>query len=494
MAGNSNNAGLSDGRVHGTVYHKRDRRVNDIIRRCRKSEIINLFNIDCCMLFQVGAAHVQFDMLQNNRPYLLLDGTAEGVFLPAKLGLMFPNRCDQLDFRKDYEVASCITYALSDLEIATLANNGLFNNDWSCQGRLIGATLEIPCKIDYYAVANTPVTFIEIQDRLSLHTSTMMTGYKSLVATFLPYSAQKHNEERRGTIREGAKFDMSGSEIRRRGLYDTKAVGFQSDAAARTMSGGASFVEMAQARINARLKAQMEKADVLGVKPDANKAAATAEQVAKAVDDIRGQTDGSRKRAEKTASDIGTVTPPSVLDARLNDMQQRMVYAGAQSIPVQVAPVDAKPLVQPKPTGRNDEIMTTPTTDVSGEPAAPAAPAEGAETVKALDNRIHDSTIAAEKTASDIVSKALSRKEKLAARAAQRRAAADQQARAVAEAARDEESKGMTERDPDAVTKVTDEQGETQTAPKQGGEKKNLSGDAISQDVDFDKMLKDMGL
>ena len=42
-----------DDRIHGTVLHKPDRRVNEIVRKHSKSDIINLFNIDCCMLFRV---------------------------------------------------------------------------------------------------------------------------------------------------------------------------------------------------------------------------------------------------------------------------------------------------------------------------------------------------------------------------------------------------------------------------------------------------------
>ncbi len=509
----ANQTARKDRRIHSAVYHKRDSRVNDIIRRCRKSEIINLFNIDCCMLFRVEQAHVQFDMLQNNRPYLLFDGKAEGVFLPEKMGLLFPNSCDQLDFLEDRPVDAAVTYALSDLEIATLANNGLFNNDWSCQGRVLGSVLEIPCKIDYYAVANTPITFIEIQDRLSLHTSTMLTGYKSLVAAFLPYQAQKHNEERRGEIREVPKFDMTGAEIRKRGLYDTKAVGFDADPSTRSMAGGASFVEVAQARIKARLQKQMEKGNVLGTGPSDPKQ--VADHVTKTVEEIKGQAEGARKRAENEALDIGTQTPPATLDARLNDMVQRMVYAGGQAIPVQVPPVAEQPLVPPKQVDQNDSVMTTPTTKVSdirtaaavtADTVAEAAAAEKAVSgsgaddartrIEKLDSKVHDGADAAKAVAGDIGKALTTRKDRLAARRAAKEAAMRQQSEAIAAAAKDEESKGLRSREPDAVTEVRDEStGQTQSAPKQGAEKKNLDGDILSGDgVDIDALIKELGL
>lgn len=495
----------ADGRIHSAVFHKRDSRVNDLIRQKRKSEIINLFNIDCCMLYRVEAAHMQFDALQNHRPYIQFDGQAEGVFLPAKMGLLFPNACDQLDFRTDYPVPSVLTYSLSDLEIATLAGNGLFNNNWSCQGRIIGSLLEIPCKVDYYAITGTPITFIEIQDRLSLHTSTMKTGYKSLVSAFLPYAAQKHNEEMRPQLREYARFDRDGSQIRQRGTYDTKAVGFAADPASRTSAGGADFVAAAQARISQRLKDQMSKGDVLGV--GAKKG--VDDNVSRTVDAIRAKTEEARRSAERDAEEMGTRTQASVLDARLNDMTQRMVYAGAQEIPVEVAPLDVKPLVAPKQPGQNDTVMTAPLTKTDAvQPAATDTnkkPDKALETdpakkamIESVDSRVHDAVLAANDTAASIVSAAKTRKERLAARRAVRDAARAQQASAIDSAAKDEAGKGLDSREPDIKRPSgTDaaRKPEVKAVQAQAPASKKEDGKGVEFDqVDLDQLIREAGL
>lgn len=472
-----------DNRIHSAVYHKRDRRVNDIIRRCRKSEIISLFNIDCNMLFRVDSAHIQFDMFQNYRPYILFAGKADGVFLPASTGLLFPNACDQLDFRDDYPVEAGVTYALSDLEIATLANNGLFNGDWSCQGRIIGSVLEIPCKVDYYAVANTPITFIEIQDRLSLQTSTMKTGYKTLVAAFLPYAAQKHNEERHAELVEPGKFDRDSSEIRKRALYDINPVGFDASPSTRTMAGGASFVEVAQARIKARLAEQMSKADALGVQ-----ASGTAKEVAAAVETIRSQSSEERARTVRNAEESGARVPAATLDARLNDMMQRMVYAGAQQIPVAQPKVKAEPLA-PKDT--DNRTMDRPLNDPAkiGMPASPDAKGE----IDRHGEAIRQAVPSARDTG-EAIGKALgkTRQEKMAERRRAKAAQADAIRQGMSEAGRAEAAKGLTDRDADVKVEIVDPKtGEKQETAV--GEKKNLEGDILGGEVDIDELLRQMG-
>lgn len=477
----------ADNRTHSAVYHKRDRRVNDIIRRCRKSDIISIYDIDCCMLFRVEQAHMEFDVTQNHRPYILFGGKAEGVFLPEKLGLLFPNMCDQLDFRNDYPVDAGMQYALSDLEIATLANNGLFNSDWSCQGRIIGALLEIPCKVDYSAVAGTPITFIEIQDRLSMKTSTMKTGYKTLVTAFLPYQAQKHNDERHASLVEGKAFDKSTSEIRRRSLYDTPAVGFGADSRTSGIQGGATFVEAAQARIQARLKEQMDKADILGTQKAAGQKV-VGDTVSETVKSIQSQLDAQRSKAIQDADEAGTKLQTSVLDARLNDMSQKMIYAGAGEIPVAEAKAEAKSLAEPKPVGQNDETMCRPYTDLVGAPAMEDA----VDKIDGMRQRMHEAVASAEETA-EAVTKTLSRKEKLAQRRAERSAVAARAREAINKAATEEAAKGLDKRDVDRTAEIKDEQ--TGELKREVLEKKDLEGDILSEKgVDIDDVIRGMGM
>lgn len=480
-----------DDRIHGTVLHKPDRRVNEIIRQHKKSDIINLFNIDCCMLFRVDQAHVQFDMFQNYRPYILFDGFIEGVFLPKKLGLLFPNRCDQLDFREDFPVPSKMTYMLSDTEIAVLAGNGLFNRDWSCQGRIINSVLEIPCRIDYYAVQRTPLTFIEVQDRLDIRTSTMQTGYKTLAAAFLPYASQKHNLEQRVALMEGAKFDPNESEIRRRGQYEGQPVGFNPSDGVPQMDQGASFVEVAQARIRERLNRQMHTGDVLGVKKqDGSKEKIVANNIAGAVRQVQERTAAEKERIKQDASQRGTQARISDIDAKLEDMAVRMIYAGASAIPVETPPIKAEPLVSgPAP----DPGPETP----DGSRAVPGD--DPPDRVAHHDAKLHHAAADARNVAKDAaasIQKARSRQEKLAERRAAKAAAQAEQARIKAAM----EKEAVTKDDVKAAGAVPvvspgskDGSGRpirASASTSQG----QLKDDILSGGVDIDKMFEDLGV
>jgi hypothetical protein len=408
------NAVVTDNRTHSTVFHKGDSRVNDIIRHHKKSEIIRLYDIDCTMLFRVESANVQFDMFQNFRPYIVFKGNAEGVFLEERTGLLFPNRCDQLDFRQDHRVPVQIEYLLADVELATLASNGLFNSDYSCQGRIMGNVLEIPCKIDYYAIVNTPLTYIEIQERMNLKTSTRRTGYKTLVASFLPYAAQKRNiDERPKLVKPSIKGD-SKSAIRQRDLYESKAVGFNTSPSQRTMAMGADFIEVAQSRIQQRLQDAMQQGNILDVE-----VAATSNQIVGAVQHITNKQKEQKAAViaahDGSASDINRAE----LDAKLNDMATRMVYAGANTIPVNVASIQAKPLVEAKPVNKNDEIMIRPLTEVQSTVGSNATSEDSSNVIETKTDGMHEQVFETDAVAGDIT-KTLDRKKKLMDRRQQR--------------------------------------------------------------------------
>lgn len=504
----------NDNRIHSTVYHKSDFRVNDIRRRCKKSDVISLYNIETMMLFRVEMAQMQFDMLNNHRPYILFQGKAEGVFLPESTGLLFPNQCDQLDFRTDFQVDAAITYELADVELATLAGNGLFNYDWSCQGRVIGSLLEIPCLIDYYAIANTPITFIEIQNRLNLTTSTRKTGYKTLVATFLPYSAQKHNAEAYPKLITAGEYNRDDSEIRKRAQYDSKVVGFKSEAI--NPRNAKSFVESAQARIEQKLRDQMEKANVLETN-----AAQTSKQITDAVDVIKAQAEKAKKQtlfeAEGNVSRLDVAT----LDARLNDMKTRMIYEGAQAIPVEIPEIQAQSLALHKAPGENDRTMTEPTTQVTLTPDAileanknienaeniaksqsdvqSDKPENNAETESATaqidkhDDNIRQSVMDSEAVASDVKGKVLSRKDMLAQRRRQAIQAQKTQQQMI-QAGEDEAKKGLTNREADIeildAKKAAKQESKPVDAPKP--KIKNQGDDILNNDIDIDSLINEI--
>lgn len=485
-----------DDRIHGAVLCKSDPRASAIIGQHSKGDIINLYNIDCEMLFRVDQAHMQFDMLQNYRPYILFAGYAEGVFLPKKMGLLFPNRCDQLDFRDDYKVPVQLTYALSDTEIAVMAGNGLFNRDWSCQGRILSSVLEIPCKIDYAAVARTPLTFVEIQDRLSMHTSTMQTGYKTLVSAFLPYQAQKHNLEERAAILDGPSVSRDDLEVRRRIQYEGAQVGFGAGDDIPSLAKGASFVDVAQARIRQRLKDQMEKGDVLGVKPDDGRSKnpeKTADDVAEAVRAIQQKTASERKRLMDEAAQRGIETHVSDIDAKLDDMAARMIYAGAEAIPLKTPGLRSEPLVKGPAPGLRPGAMDGPLSEkIPGEDSSP-------EDIEARDARVHQSAAAAAEAVTDIagtikgVKERKTRQQILAERRAARAAQADHsKVREAMEAEGTVDDSVKAVRHPsEAAPAKTPGKPRTASASAATGAVKD---DILTTEIDIDEMMKGIGV
>ena len=472
-----------DDRIHSVVYHKLDPRVTNIIRQHKKSDIINLYDIDCCMLFRVEQAHMQFDMFQNYRPYILFQGQADGVFLPKKMGLLFPNACDQLDFRTDRAVPVEMTYALSDTEIAVMAGNGLFNNGWSCQGRVIGSVLEIPCKVDYAAIARTPLTFIEIQNRMAFHTSTMQTGYKTLVSAFLPYAAQKHNVEHQAAIVEGPSFHMGESEIRRRTAYEPKPVGFGAESGSEVVAKGADFVASAQSRIKQKLAREMAKSDVLGIRETVaarHDGAAVADNIAKSVAAVREKTNAERERALKEAEQAGIKVRVSDIDAKLNDMASRMVLAGASQIPIEQAKLKAETILPDQPSELPPEVMTD--------------PIRSAEMVRDKDDKIHHAVADAEQTAGSISgdlkqAKSKTRQQLLAERRARKAKIAENVGKAMEEAGKIMPGDGKSQDTgpaPDSKT-AGPRVSRTASASKQGT---SADGDILAGNVDIDEILK----
>ena len=468
----------NDGRMHSTVYNKRDPRLNNLLRRFRKSDIIKIYDIDCLMLFRVMKGNMQFDMINNYKPFMLFEGNIEGVYLDPRSGLLFPNNCDQLDFRSDFQVDSQVEYDLNELEISVLAKNGLHHHDYELQGKAFGHILEIPCKIDYFAIARTPITFIAVHDQFNIRTSTAKTGYKTLVSTFIPYDLQRHNLEEHAKIVDAPVFDANKTAIRQRDIYDTKPVSFENPPSTRPREYGADFVEVATSRMQERLQSGMSKGDSMGTinnKP------------MKAVDDIvkviEMQSEKQRANAVYNVEGDASKIDAAELDSKLNDMANRMIMTAANSIPVKVDPIADESLVKHKLPNQNDETMTTPITkvkDVVGEVGYVDSD-QAKENIDQKTEDVHDMVQEAEKTAEDIANKALSRKEKLELRRKQK----EMQKQAIIQAGKEDFDKK-----PDAA--IT-EKNSSMVGGKQSAKSKldaELKNDILnSENLDFDALL-----
>ena len=259
------------------------------------------------------------------------------------------------------------------------------------------------------------------------------------------------------------------------------------------MADGASFVEVAQSRIQKRLRDQMAKANMFGT-PAAGE---TAKAVADAVTSIKEQTDKARKKEVQQTEDAGHKVEQATLDARLNDMASKMIYAGAEVIPVDRPKVDAKSLAEPKAPGRNDDVMTSPTTDVTKKPGTDRMD-DPVSVIDDLNDRIHSAAHDAESDAAAAVAavkdvkRTLSRKDRLAQRRAEQQARLRQQQDAMTTAGKEEAGKGLEHRDADVEVKVENKvTGKVETRVQ---EKKSLDGDIISTDVDIDALAREMGL
>ncbi len=394
---------FNDGRIHSAVFDRRDPKLNDLIHRFKKSELMTIYDVDCTMLMRVRGAYVQFDMNENHRPYLIMYGNAEGVYLEPKTGLLFPNGCDQLDFRPDYPVETQVNYDLNDIEIATLATNGLYHNDYSLQGKVIGNLLEIPCRIDYSAIANTPITYIRIHDQYAIQTNTKQSGYKTMVATFLPYDLQRHDVEEHAKVIHISKMDDKKSLIRQRDAFEMQALQFQEPVRHSKQSEGADFVKVAQDRMTERLRDSMSKGDVLGT----NTGNKTAANIVDTLTMIKNQENTEKRNALLNADNDPDKVDGAGLSEKMSDMAQRVVYAGAENISVDPGKIPAEPLVDKKKPGKNDARMTSPVTDTKT--------ADASNIIEDKSQEMHGKVFDAEETAKDIVTK-LSRKDKLAQR------------------------------------------------------------------------------
>ena len=461
----------NDGRMHSAIYNKRDPRLNAIIRRYKKDDILKLYDVDCTMLMRIGTAFVDFDMYRNHRPYIKFSGGVEGVYLEPQTGLLFPNGADQLDFRTDYPVYSGVEYELSDLEIATLANNGLFNDDYVCQGEFLNNIIEIPCKIDYFAIKNTPITFIGIHDQYNIKTSTRKTGYKTLVATFLPYNMQKHNEE--DQIKPmPKKADDERTAIRQRDRYQSKDIEFTSEVSDRTMLEGADFVEVAQSRIQRKLQGAMSSGDIMKT----NDPRAASKDIVDTVRNIQKQTQAVRD-SELNSSEYGINRVDVVnVDAKINDMANRMAYAAANSREVNVEPIGDISLTDQKPVNKNDETMVSPITKID---VTKASHDQAVDAIEQHSNDIHQNMFDTDKVADDIVAKTLSRKEKLALRKKQRQKVQEEVIKA-----------GMM----DAADRVADDNtgGHAHDKPtaKEQLDNERLKNDIVGKkDIDYDEII-----
>lgn len=472
-----------DGRRHSVVYNKQDARINDIIKRYKKADIIKLYDIDCHMLLRVKAAYPQFDMTENYRPYITLVGEIEGVFLDEKTGLLFPNGCDQLDFRTDYKVNAKVNYKLADIEISTFSANGIYHSDYSCQGRIINSLLEIPCKIDYFAIMNTPITYVNVQSQYDINTSTRRTGYKTFAAAFLPYNVQKHDlEDHPKLLTVAPKIDEKSS-IRQRNFYDSKAFSFTNAPSGRSMATGADFVEVAQSRIQQRLQHIMAKGDILETHgPD------TTVDITNAVNTIKAESDKVRKNSMIDFEHDSSKVDHVALDGKINDMAIRMSYSAGNEIPVEVAPLGVDSLVDAKAERTNDTRMDEPITDV---PRSVGELNGETGTISDKEDAVRGNIFNAEETATNIV-KTLSRKEKLLARRQQR----EQQVQRMQQAGQEEAAIDMNDKrksgsEVGLPEDTKDEKtGETKSASKL---QEVLKDDILAGEVDIDKIITELG-
>ena len=260
------------------VFNKNDRRMYSILKKVSKKDIIKIYDIDVMLLFRLRNVYSDVDYADNYRPYTIMNGEIEGVFLDPKKNLLFPNHCNQLDFRKDFPVYATITYDLQDNEIGVLSRIGMFHNGFEFQGKPLNSVLEIPWKIDYYAISNTPITYIDIQDQYHIVTNSKKTGYTTLMSMFTPFDKQAaYILGQQNAKNKEFEFTPINQLLRERENTDKslKVTDIsKSNDIIRDKEEAASFVERANRRIQDKLNDTMKSGDVFKSNKRINKSTA----------------------------------------------------------------------------------------------------------------------------------------------------------------------------------------------------------------------------
>ena len=267
---------MADNRRYAPVFSKNDPRVFNLLTKVPKKEVIHIYDIDCFMMFRFRSASLDVDPVRNYRPSVYLYGEVEGVFLDPSKNLLFPNRCNQLNFRPDYLVSTVIKYEVTDAEIAVLSRTGIYNEGFEFQGKALNTLLDIPCKIDYYAIMNTPITYIDIQDQYHIVTNSKKSGYTTLMSMFTPYDKQANHLIDGQSVDKTKQISTVDYNLRERENMSTSLTKDDiiahstqfSDAEAAT-----SFVEKTTDRVRDKLKEAMQIGNITGVRTVAGKIA-----------------------------------------------------------------------------------------------------------------------------------------------------------------------------------------------------------------------------
>lgn len=313
-------------RRYAPVFNKNDPRVFNLLTKVAKKEVIHIYDVDCFMMFRFRSASLDVDPVKNYRPSVYLYGEVEGVFLDPAKNMLFPNRCNQLNFRPDYLVTAVIKYDVTDAEIAILSRTGIYNEGFEFQGKALNTLLDIPCKIDYYAIMNTPVTYIDIQDQYHIVTNSKKSGYTTLMSMFTPYEKQANHLIDGQSVDKSKPVTTVDFNLRER---ETISTGLKKeDIIAHSTQFDqhddvASFVEKTTSRVRDKLKEAMQDGNITGVRTSAGKVAN---------DIVKVISEESEKARETINDSFGTSNSKDVTYSRVvNSM------IGAIDLPIEVA-------------------------------------------------------------------------------------------------------------------------------------------------------------
>ena len=263
-------------RRYAPVFSKNDPRVFNLLTKVPKKDVIHIYDIDVLMMFRFRSASLDVDPIKNYRPSVYLYGEVEGVFLDPNKNLLFPNRCNQLNFRPDYLVTTVIKYDVTDAEIAVLSRTGIYNEGFEFQGKALNTLLDIPCKIDYYAIMNTPITYIDIQDQYHIVTNSKKSGYTTLMSMFTPFDKQANHLIGADSVDKTKHVTTVDYNLREREAMSTslkKDDVISHSTQFENAESAASFVEKTTSRVRDKLKDAMQSGNITGVRTVAGKVA-----------------------------------------------------------------------------------------------------------------------------------------------------------------------------------------------------------------------------
>ena len=130
-------------------------------------------NIPCTARIHVESAHFK-SMYRGTLlpvPYMEILGSIGSVYIEDE-NRFFPCGTNEMKFMQSQDQPVRVRYCLSVQELQELVGMGLYEPDFQPPANLINNVLEVPVKVTYKGIYDTPCCIVEVQDAFEIDTTT----------------------------------------------------------------------------------------------------------------------------------------------------------------------------------------------------------------------------------------------------------------------------------------------------------------------------------